>query len=546
MSSRGSIGFLAILFFALGAFCLNVPAAIVTNTNDDGPGSLREAIALAGSGDTIEFKLSGCPCAISLISGQIAIDKNLTILGLGTDQLTISGGNLSRVFFIAPSSLPDSLTVTIESLRISGGRAKPLLGDQGSSSGGGIYAANTSLTLRNVGLVGNAAHLFGGGVYSVAGQLSVIESRVADNQALDASGSGGGIAARNFSELEVRNSTISNNFAPASGGGILVGGISSAKIVASTISGNRTDGIGGGIYNIDSTTSITNSTISGNFSTGQSTVGGGGGGIANDSQSGNSPATLNVNSSTITKNRHNRTGDTSGAGILNIGRDGSSTVNIGNTIVADNEPDKADAGNLGKFGGFSSSGFNLIGIVGSSTAFTQIGDQTGTAASPLDPRLEALAANGGPTQTHVPRLDSPAVDRGNSFGLGVDQRGQARPNDNPDIPNGKGDGSDIGSVEISFPVFGGTLITGRVLDENGRPLRRGYVIMTDSAGRVTYTTINPFGFYRFIEAPLGRTITLRIQSKQYTADPRTVFVVVPRTDFDLAARRIPDPDPTKD
>ena len=59
----------------------------VINTNDSGSGSLRQAIAAAAPGDTINFSLSGCPCTITLISGELVIDKSLTIQGPGASLL---------------------------------------------------------------------------------------------------------------------------------------------------------------------------------------------------------------------------------------------------------------------------------------------------------------------------------------------------------------------------------------------------------------------------------------------------------------------------
>jgi len=77
----------------------------VTNTDDSGAGSLRQAILDAAAGDTVDFNLSGCPCTITLTSGELIIDKSLTIQGPGASQLTVSGGNGSRVFNAARAGL---------------------------------------------------------------------------------------------------------------------------------------------------------------------------------------------------------------------------------------------------------------------------------------------------------------------------------------------------------------------------------------------------------------------------------------------------------
>ena len=67
-----------------------MPAATitVTNGNDSGPGSLRQAIVDASSGDTINFAPS--VTTVNLTSGELVIDKNLTITGPFAGRVTVT------------------------------------------------------------------------------------------------------------------------------------------------------------------------------------------------------------------------------------------------------------------------------------------------------------------------------------------------------------------------------------------------------------------------------------------------------------------------
>ena len=82
-------------------------------------------------------------------------------------------------------------------------------------------------------------------------------------------------------------------------------------------------------------------------------------------------------------------------------------MHVKNSIIAlnsDQSPNPPDVN-----GSFGSYGFNLIGKVDGSTGFTEPTDQTGTVASPLDPKLDpnGLQNNGGPTQTIALLLGQP-------------------------------------------------------------------------------------------------------------------------------------------
>ena len=69
---------------------------VVTNTNDSGPGSLRQALAVANDGDTINA--TGVSGTILLTSGELQINHNVTINGPGAQNLAVNGNATFRVF----------------------------------------------------------------------------------------------------------------------------------------------------------------------------------------------------------------------------------------------------------------------------------------------------------------------------------------------------------------------------------------------------------------------------------------------------------------
>jgi len=123
----------------------------VTNTNDSGPGSLRQALAVAHDGDRIIFSVSG---TITLTSGALVVAKNVTISGPGTDQLSIVGMPFQSVFSVGAA--------TISGLTIRDGAV-------GIDNGG-------MLTVMNCVISGNSV----GGIHN-GSSLTVVNSNVSDN-----------------------------------------------------------------------------------------------------------------------------------------------------------------------------------------------------------------------------------------------------------------------------------------------------------------------------------------------------------------------------
>jgi hypothetical protein len=214
------------------------------------------------------------------------------------------------------------------------------------------------------------------------------------------------------------------------------GGINSGAptvIRNSTISGNKIGSDGPGVYmTYDAPLTIENSTIANNVATGSgSDVEGGGVWVAG--------GTLDIKSSTITGNSVGGSKGQGGGVYTDLD---ASDVHIQNTVIANNHGTQGN--DLYLLGG-GEIGFSLI--KDPSDSGTPPFTTTGPNITGVDPQLNGLANNGGPTQTQLPSSGSPVIDKGNAFGLGSDQRGVLRPIDFPAIPNAA-DGSDIGAVEL--------------------------------------------------------------------------------------------------
>src|SRR5262245_13647829 len=105
---------IVLLFLGLGLGYSPPVAAgtrTVTTLADSGSGSLRALIEASAPGGTITFAVSG---TIMLTSGELLVNKPLSIVGPGAALLAVSGNASSRVFHIGPQGdvAIYSLTIT--------------------------------------------------------------------------------------------------------------------------------------------------------------------------------------------------------------------------------------------------------------------------------------------------------------------------------------------------------------------------------------------------------------------------------------------------
>ena len=320
----------------------------VTNTNDNGPGSLRSAIAQANSADTIKFASNLQNQKIILTSGELIINKNLTIDGRDAPSINISGNNTSRVIDLQKTPTYQPTSLTIYNLTISDGRTN--IADKAGAGAGIRTDNNSTLAVYNSKFINNRAGGLGGGaIFSgYQSRATIINSQFDKNdasQALrDTTGSlsehaGGAILIWSESQLNIKGSKFTNNTG-LNGGAInnLLSGLNienSQFINNSSLAGKDDEkGYGGAIYtdgasknndNIGGRIRIFNSRFEANQGAGQ------GGALFLYAYP---PDQIMIDRSQIINNRviFNSKGDALGAGV----RAGNGNFTMTNTTVANN------------------------------------------------------------------------------------------------------------------------------------------------------------------------------------------------------------------
>lgn len=369
----------------------------VNSTLDPGDGScatngctLREAMTLLDDGD---LDVDRIRIAFSgVFNRTITLGTSLPVID---EALTIEGAGLVTPV-VSAAGKPG-----VRPFAVDAPAGVPVTLDglvvAGAATGvRGVSDERSRLTITDSAIVDN----LGGGVES-GGDLVLRRTTISGNRALV----GGGVAAEGT--LLMEQTTVSGNRADVTAGGVSAVG-AQALIDRSTVSGNQAAANSGGILLAGATT-VTDSTVTGNAVTTAGSSDGGGGMFA-------ATGDPIVRNSIVAGNTSARPGP-------DLRASGSSRFQLSFTLVGDPSDAAYDE---------TVPGSNLLGA---------------------DPQLGPLAANGGPTWTHLPAATSPVIDRG-AGDRTTDQRLAPRPQDDPAVPDAEAAGAnaaDIGAVELPAP-----------------------------------------------------------------------------------------------
>lgn len=382
----------------------------VTNCNDSGTGSLRDAITNAADNDIIDMTHLTCS-RITLTTGAFLIGvDHLFIVGPGRNNLTIDGGGIQGIGVFDDFG---SGGLYLSYMTIENGWKYETTTD---ATGGCIYSAgNLVLGDSSVNNCFSTAETFpyasvGGAIYT-HGSTTLFNSRITNSTAESNDyATGGGIFA--YGGLTSYNSQISGNRAlgiNSWGGGVFARG--GSYVAYTEISGNYARNEGGAAFedNHGVPSVMLDSTVSGN------TAGSKVGGVE-------SRAKISIYNSTIAFNQSYYWTDGAG-GFWAAGleaNDGTSVLY--SSIVSNNTI--PGIGTPGDIMDLSGSGG---GIGGSYDIIMEWNIGVPVNIDSQDPGLLPLQYNGGPTRTQIPTSPNALAFGDNVRDLDWDQRGPGFP-----------------------------------------------------------------------------------------------------------------------
>jgi hypothetical protein len=511
---------------------------IVTNGNDGGPGSLREAVLLVTDGGTINFAPE--VTLVTLTGGAILLERSVTINGTGANHLTVSGNNNSRIF---DTRYPGPLAVTISGMTLSNGRTDDF-GDGGAirnfaagvmnianctvsnntadSGGGGIANYYGTMNISGSTISGNSSTFAnGGGILHVEGQINIINSTISDNSAGDYQGGGVGFSGYYSGTVTIVNSTISRNHA-FDGGGIFCDPVTLKNSIIALNTAASFPDIDGNVNSLDYN-------------------------LIGNAES------LFINGATA-HNIYNQN-----PRLAPLGDYGGATQTF--ALLPDSPAigagDPNNVYNTDQRGVLRPAGDIDIGAFENSITFDQTSLPNGRTQMPYNFQLSATGQTSsaqtaktgfGSSEIFAPAQFSTVFVLGEQLppGLSLSQSGQIS-----GTPTTGGNytftvkatdsdgmaGVRQFAIQIFAPTAASVSVSGKVLTPDGGGLINAMIMVTDAAGNTRIARTSSFGYYRFNDVAAGQTYIFTVVSKRYQFAPQVVNVMEDLTELNFTAQQ---------
>lgn len=237
----------------------------VSNDNNSGDGSLRDAIADANPGEVVTFALP-LPATIALTSGPIELTKNVTITGPGSSEVTVTSQAASQIFIVDPGVTAKISGITLAAAAVS----------STSPDGGAIYNAGVLTLASDVISSSKALSAFRRNFVRYQPRRLRFDPRPRSRGArpprhpraeapprphVVSPASGGGVY--NAGSLTIADSTLSGNSVGEGNGGAVYNAAGKNLVVVRSVLVGNSGGIGGAIDN-EGTATLRSDSFSGN------------------------------------------------------------------------------------------------------------------------------------------------------------------------------------------------------------------------------------------------------------------------------------------
>jgi hypothetical protein len=334
--------FLALVAVVFASLAASASAATipVTSNADTGAGSLRAAVTQA-NGTSEADTITVPPMVITLTSGPLSVNQDVTIDGSGEGQTILQGNGTQRILTVSSSAAD----LALEGMTLRNGVA---------TQGGAILSGGASLTTDHVTFSANRSGGGGASGFGAAICLSAVSSTTLTirDSTFDSNTAGGGTTGSGFASgivdvegsfsagVTIQRSTFTNNKVGGGGNG------ANLSAGSGVVYFNTTGGSG-----LDAT--IESSTFSDNTTGGGLPNGGDGSGAVENT----GPGTLRIYNSTFTRNTAGGGGtpdtdnDPGGAGFGAAISASEGTVDIVGNTFTQNKAGGGGSSNAGSPGG---------------------------------------------------------------------------------------------------------------------------------------------------------------------------------------------------